>query len=76
MGPGNYGLFPVHFLLIFGLAIRFLKGGNNVNIDKNRYILSGSFLTLFISGNPRWSDPKHRRFSVRLIRVFNPCVPS
>ena len=26
MGPGNYGLFPVHFYPFFGLAIRFYKG--------------------------------------------------
>ena len=49
MGPGNYGLFPVHFLPIFCFAIRFLLRKNYIDIDKNRYTFLGSFFTLFIS---------------------------
>ena len=38
MGPGNYGFFPVHFLLIFLASLfGFYKGKNDINIDKNIY---------------------------------------
>ena len=75
MGPGNYEFFPVTFYPSLGLAIHFLEGKNDIDIDKNRYNFLGSFCTLFISLNPRCSDPKNRRFAVRLIRFLTHVHP-
>ena len=49
MGPGNYYSSQFTFYPFFGLAIRFLKGRNDINIDENRYKFLGCFFTLFIN---------------------------
>ena len=41
MGPGNYGLFPVH---LYPYSPHFLLGKNDINIDKNRYNFLARFL--------------------------------
>ena len=75
MGPGNYGFFPLPFLPIFLPHYSLLIGENDVNIDENRYTFFGSFFTLFINCNPRCSDPKNRRFTVRSIRFLTHVHP-
>ena len=66
MGPGNYGLFPVHFLPIFWPHYSLFIRENDINIDKKRYTFLDSFFTLFIINyNPRCSAPKNRQFAAR-----------
>ena len=69
-GPGNYRFFPLHFLPIFCFTVHFLRGKNDINIHKYKFL--ALFFTLFIglNGNPLSSAPKNRRFAVRSIRFL------